>query len=596
MAFQSQLGITASTLGEFLVLGVNGNGVSTPDLSVDRRPLVIVDGQIRQIDDNDNLLVNGLSLPGEALLVEVMEDNVTIYVDLLGNDDTGDGSISSPYQTIERAAEHYLRLAPANFTVTVHVNSGVHMEASRFQVSYPYGANLVFEGDIETLASPTLSNIDGSASTDASYAFLRYFDFDLDVSGTGAEEGHFVWITTATGGTRPEIINGLHRIESVVSGTATCRVWQNSGAAALLPSGSVTVTNVRLLKSVLKFTADSQGVFLNGISAMGEWNNLVIEGNATAYANLRAGVEMFGGASIRSTQGLFIHEWGNAGLQSFGEGVVYLQAGGISKIRSVGLRSLLGAFTRFTSATINGCGSQGLNLTNTGAAVITSAKVHSVGGGAGVLCERSSRVVANGSSFTYPGGSTDIAFLARDLGVIDAESTITTGYATAYSPTTPFANDFGLVLTDVSPEGLQPSKVVIGNGSGSNYNLTTSAAEVDEGTDSAIVLDQAGTYLIKGTIELFYSNADYSGGSDQVRLKLRRTNNTAADLSGSEAEHQTFNIAGFTGSVQHSTWMVSYTTASADDRIALFVMVDTLPGGAGTLQVIASQIVAERIA
>lgn len=593
MAFTSQLGLSTSVLGANLVLGADGDGAASADPSVARRPLVFVDGDIRQIDDNDTLLVAGISLPGEALLPELLEANETIYMDVLGSDTTGDGSITSPYKTLARVAEHFVPLVPGNFTVTVHVNPGVHTVPEKFEVVYPYGASLIFEGEIETLASPSLSNIDGSASTDASYAGLQYFDFDLDVTGTGAEEGHFVAISTATGGTRPELINGLHRIESVASNTATCRVWQDSGSAALLPSGAVTVTNVKLLKSVLKFTDQDHGVRLNGIASIGQWDNLVLEGNADAYANTRAAIDFFGGASIRSVHGLYMHEWGNAAIQSFGESVVYLQTGGISKIAVVGLRCTQSGFCRFTSGTINGCGSQGVALTTLSGLNLSSTKIHSVSGGAGVLCDSGSRCIASSMSVVYPGGSTDTAFVARDASTIIAESTTTTGYATAYSPTTPLANDFALVLTNDSVEGVQPAHTVNGYGGGANYVVTTTAAEVDEGTDSAIVLDVAGTYLISGWCELFYSGATYASSST-VTFKLRRTNNTAGDLTNGSVAHQTFTLTTFTGSMHLTIPAVEYTTENTDDRIALFVSVGTLPS-AGNLQVVQSAINAEMI-
>ena len=141
---------------------------------------------------------------------------------------------------------------------------------------------------------------------------------------------------------------------------------------------------------------------------------------------------------------------------------------------------------------------------------------------------------------------------------------------------------------------LQPAYVVYGHGTGTAYTLTATPAEVDRGTvDSAIVLAQAGTYKIRGRATISYNAATY-GTAQTINLKLRRTNNTAADLTSSPINMPAFQLTAFSGGIEISTPEVTYSTANTNDRIALFASVSALPS-AGTLTVVADSIAAERI-
>lgn len=159
----------------------------------------------------------------------------------------------------------------------------------------------------------------------------------------------------------------------------------------------------------------------------------------------------------------------------------------------------------------------------------------------------------------------------------------------------------GTVRTQIGATGVvasgscfQPGYVIAGYGVGTAYTVTNSSAEIDRGTtDSAIVLDQAGTYLLTGHVTLAYNAATFASGL--ITLKLRRTNNTAADIANSSVAALAFVLTTFTGGLQLATAPASYTTAATDDRIALFIDVSAGPS-AGTLTVTHDSIFAERTA
>lgn len=114
-------------------------------------------------------------------------------------------------------------------------------------------------------------------------------------------------------------------------------------------------------------------------------------------------------------------------------------------------------------------------------------------------------------------------------------------------------------------------------GAGTAYSLTNSAAAIDFGTtDPAIVLDKAGTYQLCGQVNLAYNGATVV--AETATIKVRRTNNTAADLSPVVVLD-----LPVTTTLTHTYGIfpipcVFYTTAATDDAITLFANVSAALG------------------
>jgi len=142
---------------------------------------------------------------------------------------------------------------------------------------------------------------------------------------------------------------------------------------------------------------------------------------------------------------------------------------------------------------------------------------------------------------------------------------------------------------------MQPSDVRQVYASGTAYTLTNSSAAVDFGTtDPSLTLAQPGTYLIFSRANLKYTGATFAA-SRTVTLKLRRTNNTAGDLSNASTTFLTDIITTLTytaGVVQLPP--VLYTTSNDSDVISLFGDVSAAPS-AGSLDITAAEIIAIRL-
>lgn len=127
---------------------------------------------------------------------------------------------------------------------------------------------------------------------------------------------------------------------------------------------------------------------------------------------------------------------------------------------------------------------------------------------------------------------------------------------------------------------------------GTAYQLTNSAAALTFGTTSpSLTLTKPGTYLLLARVRADYNAATFAAVRT-LSFKLRRTNNTAADVTGAATSFltQIITILSFSaGSIVVPPAL--YTTTRTDDAITIFGSVNTLPT-AGTVDVTEAEIIA----
>lgn len=114
---------------------------------------------------------------------------------------------------------------------------------------------------------------------------------------------------------------------------------------------------------------------------------------------------------------------------------------------------------------------------------------------------------------------------------------------------------------------------------GTAYTLTASNADVAFGTTSPVVtLSATGTYLISATIQTQLTGASFAA-AQSVSYNLRRTNNTAADLSGTtfSAPLSTVAITTVTDAAPAITISYLYTTSNATDTVGLRGVISATP-------------------
>lgn len=129
---------------------------------------------------------------------------------------------------------------------------------------------------------------------------------------------------------------------------------------------------------------------------------------------------------------------------------------------------------------------------------------------------------------------------------------------------------------------------------GTVYHLTNTSAVLDFGTtDPTLTITAAGTYLVSGSVTLDYAAATFAANRT-VTLKIRRTNNTAADLTDCSIALGTNVVTTTTGTMERASWTCVYTTLNSTDSISIQGDVGTVPT-AGNLDAAAASIVAVRL-
>ena len=199
---------------------------------------------------------------------------------------------------------------------------------------------------------------------------------------------------------------------------------------------------------------------------------------------------------------------------------------------------------------------------------------------------------------------------ARARGVVSAGTGI--GYNSGTGVITNSSPDQTVTITsgtNISVTGTYPSFTVTNTATnpgtndanaysaGTVYSLTASMAKVDFGTtDPAITIPATGKYLITTNVKLAY-NGVISATNRTVTLKLRRTNNTAADLSNSTTTFvtQVVSLVGLTGTAGDCDVPALIYNGTSGDTIEMQGQISSVSGLTGSMDVQEASIVATRI-
>lgn len=208
------------------------------------------------------------------------------------------------------------------------------------------------------------------------------------------------------------------------------------------------------------------------------------------------------------------------------------------------------------------------------------------------------------SLYYTPGGFT--ALSVTNDGVITAPFGLETGTTVSFEGATANTSETRLAVTDPTAD----RTITIGDASGrmgvTATPLTVHAAGTVAAlpavsailnfgtTDPTITINEAGTWILYSRATLKYTAATFAG-NETATLKLRRTNNTAADVTNATTT-QTLRIVttltdGF-GAVDLAP--VIYTTTNTTDIIELWGALSNLPA-AGSMDATEASIVAVRI-
>jgi hypothetical protein len=130
---------------------------------------------------------------------------------------------------------------------------------------------------------------------------------------------------------------------------------------------------------------------------------------------------------------------------------------------------------------------------------------------------------------------------------------------------------------------------------GTTYSLTATDALLDFGTtDPSLTITSAGTWLLLARVRIDYNAATFAAVRTII-LKLRRTNNTAADITNATTSAKTQIITALTYTMgSYVIPPVIYTTANTTDIIQIWGSIDVVPT-AGSIDAVGAEIVAIRL-
>ncbi len=142
---------------------------------------------------------------------------------------------------------------------------------------------------------------------------------------------------------------------------------------------------------------------------------------------------------------------------------------------------------------------------------------------------------------------------------------------------------------------LSARRALSATGSGTAYTVTGTSALVDMGTaDPSLTLDQTGQWMLFPSCNARYVGATFAA-NQTIAIKLRRTNNTAADVSGATHTRDLDIVTTRTGPAgQLQIPPVFYTTSNTNDVIQLWAGLSATPS-AGSVQINEAKISAIKI-
>lgn len=169
----------------------------------------------------------------------------------------------------------------------------------------------------------------------------------------------------------------------------------------------------------------------------------------------------------------------------------------------------------------------------------------------------------------------------------------TTNIVTAGGVSLGAGNETSSIGALVDSDGVTPlNNIVETTAAGTAYTLTTSYAALDFGTtDPVIVLPNKGTYTIQAWVQATLVSATTT--TQSVSFKMRRTNNTAADLG--DISSAPLPVATVGTEIGPSCVMIStkYTTTNTNDSLTIQGLLSASLG-AGTCTITAAHITAIR--
>jgi hypothetical protein len=212
--------------------------------------------------------------PGQSVTIPA---NQTFQISTSGTSN-GDGSEEAPFDSLATALT-YLQNYNILGEVTLEFGSGTFSSATTINVDIPSKVHLILSGSAVT--SISLTSIQSSSGSAGNYSIV------LNVSSvSGLSTGQFCLIRGCSGGSNPDLMNGVYEITNVDAGNT--RITVSSTAQKSISSGAVT-GSIDVFNTKLLFTGATDGLTVVSNSPKIKMENLaIVASNASSLSGISA--------------------------------------------------------------------------------------------------------------------------------------------------------------------------------------------------------------------------------------------------------------------------------------------------------------------
>lgn len=354
----------------------------------------------------------------------VIESDLDLYVSTTGSDVTGNGNVTFPWATIDRAYS-FLKDKWINEGVTVRIwlTDGVHTYTAPISIPQHPQANQIVIRGINTY-SRTLTSVQSTSGSAGAWSFVLNIG---DV--TNVAVGDYAIIHTASSGTNPLLVVGCWEITNVDVGNNRITVSSTSQSASV-PSSTISATVV-IVKTIVRNTTNSSIVFSGASGSRLVLQDLVVKG---------AGVGVNGGTGINFATGSILRVVQNVGVTDCTTGIIIEdEAIGDLEAASIGVcKNTNGIIVR--SAKLRSRGAASCGNTAAGVTATNGSSIRGTGSSALVCVANvngiisSHRSVIRGDTSLVTGFNTGTGYVANYLSLISTPTLTATSNGTAASP------------------------------------------------------------------------------------------------------------------------------------------------------------------
>lgn len=223
----------------------------------------------------------------------LIDANTDWYISPTGDDNTGDGSIGTPWATLDKVYAELLNYGIAqDATLTINIVAGSYTSATPISLDHPNGDRINIVGAAtSTIGITSLASYTGSAGN-----WVIVFNLDADLTSL-VSVGQFIVIRDLTTSDYPgHLLKGCYEVTGTTVSTITVK---STTDVTTIPGGTYT-GNVTIVPSQFEITENVNGFTLSD-HTLGLIKDVIIFNSWVGSLDVIAGLQISNNSNITST-------------------------------------------------------------------------------------------------------------------------------------------------------------------------------------------------------------------------------------------------------------------------------------------------------